>query len=511
MGNAFRTPEWNGYGVTNDATQPAVAEGRGGPSLKNVFQSVMKFGAPEAYERGRQDKLKGQLGEALKSGDYGNAGNLLIDLGQYDAGMQMRDQQAQMAKQGQSEKLRMAYQMTQELADPNMSALDRFQKATVMSQRLGLPAPTDPAEFTNEAVQSALDEMRIKGGFQEEAGEGFSLSQGQARYDANGNLVAENAKPVEAATRKTIQGADGYQYYMDTGERVLPGVNKPAPAPTDPWKVIATGDGNSIMYNSQTGERQEFRGETAPPSSGSFSFDGVDDFTSPFESSEFRAYNGGGKFTLTSLERGDEGGKFGDEGLAPNFVTGGAGEPTNRKPTEYDKVRDREMAKDLTEWTLGGQVQAASQLRRLKDVIGRLEGDENVSGPVIGNLPFKTITAAKAKDVEDTVGSVVQLSLKAILGGQFAQQEADQLLRRAYDPALDEAVNAKRLKVLYDDLVYRSKMNDYAARYADQHGTLEGFDGYLPQIGDFFATAKGSPSAPQEMSDDDLLKDLGLN
>ena len=126
-------------------------------------------------------------------------------------------------------------------------------------------------------------------------------------------------------------------------------------------------------------------------------------------------------------------------------------------------------------------------------------------------MPLKSITAPGAKDVQDTVASVVQQSLKAILGGQFAQQEAEQLLKRAYDPGLDEKLNSKRLKILYDELVYRSRMNDYAARYADQNGTLEGFDGYLPQIGDFFTTEQSAPKEIGDMSDDDLLRDLGLN
>ena len=38
------------------------------------------------------------------------------------------------------------------------------------------------------------------------------------------------AKPA-AAERKTIKGADGFNYYQDTGERVLPGVDKPPPKP----------------------------------------------------------------------------------------------------------------------------------------------------------------------------------------------------------------------------------------------------------------------------------------
>ena len=43
-------------------------------------------------------------------------------------------------------------------------------------------------------------------------------------YQSKAKLLYEAQKPKE---RKMVQGGDGYYYYVDTGERVLPGVVKP--------------------------------------------------------------------------------------------------------------------------------------------------------------------------------------------------------------------------------------------------------------------------------------------
>jgi hypothetical protein len=232
----------------------------------NPAQSMNAFTAGEQLgERRRKRETQNVFSGMIGNKDYEGARDYAYSRGAMDLGGAadgVLAGQAQQAKTAEKEKMRQLYEVFKSVRamDPE-NPRARLAEAQRLSQGLGLPGPTDIADVSDDELAYQVRRLGIQGGFQEEAGEGFSLSQGQARYDANGNIVAENAKPVEAAARKTIQGADGYQYYMDTGERVLPGVNKPAPAPTDPWKVVATGDGNSIMYNSQTGEWEAFRGE----------------------------------------------------------------------------------------------------------------------------------------------------------------------------------------------------------------------------------------------------------
>jgi len=169
--------------------------------------------------------------------------------------------------------------------------------------------------------------------------------------------------------------------------------------------------------------------------------------------------------------------------------------PTGRKPTEFDKTRDREFAKNITDWTLGGQQTAYTNLQALAGVIEELEsGEKNLTGPVVGSLPWRSVTAPASRDAEDRVGRVVQQSLKAILGGQFAEREAQDLLSRSYNTRLQEGFNADRLRLLYNDLVMRAQMNDKAADYLKEHGLLDGFDGTIPELSEMqlYGTANNS-------------------
>jgi hypothetical protein len=166
-------------------------------------------------------------------------------------------------------------------------------------------------------------------------------------------------------------------------------------------------------------------------------------------------------------------------------VSGGGAmaKPSGRKPTDFDKTLDREFAKDITEWTLGGQQTAYSNLQALGELIKDLENpNKNLTGPLIGNLPYRSFTAPQSRDAEDRAGRVIQQGLKAVLGGQFAEREAQQLIERSYNRRLDESFNVDRLKSTYNDILRRAQMNDQAANYLSEHGTLDGFDGTLDEF-----------------------------
>lgn len=56
----------------------------------------------------------------------------------------------------------------------------------------------------------------------------YSLSPGQERRGPNNQVVARN--PAAQKQRRIVKGADGYQHYADTGERVMPGVKMKPPS-----------------------------------------------------------------------------------------------------------------------------------------------------------------------------------------------------------------------------------------------------------------------------------------
>lgn len=229
-------------------------------------------------------------------------------------------------------------------------------------------------------------------------GEQFGLS-GDAlqQYIFNGKLPA----PTAPKERRIAEGADGFKYYTDTGERVFEGVQ-------------------------------------ARPRNGVYI---------------------------------DEDGKL-----------------VSENQTKGSEAADKEFAKDYAQWVQGGQEKSLRNIATLKDAITRLQsGEENLTGAQ-GFLPDGARTLfgnENSVEVRQNVENVVQQSLREILGGQFAQKEAEQLIKRAYNETLDESTNAKRVAVLLTQIERAMIQKNEAAEYFAKNGTLSGFNKPTPTISDF--------------------------
>lgn len=161
---------------------------------------------------------------------------------------------------------------------------------------------------------------------------------------------------------------------------------------------------------------------------------------------------------------------------------GGEREEKGPEMLPGQKEFDRKMADEYADWTFGGKgAQAASRIARLNDVVGKLESDSDISGPVVGytleNLPtLSSILYPKAQDAKDVVESVIQTDLRAILGGQFAQEEGKALVKRAYNPRLQEWQNANRLKLLSLQMRLVAEDKNKAMNYFGKKGTMMGYE-----------------------------------
>lgn len=83
----------------------------------------------------------------------------------------------------------------------------------------------------------------------------------------------------------------------------------------------------------------------------------------------------------------------------------------------------------------------------------------NITGPVVGALPefARNVVAPTTITAEEAVGRVAQKELRAILGGQFAAKEGEQLIRRAFNPSQSEAENLLRVQSLRRQIEARRK------------------------------------------------------
>jgi len=77
--------------------------------------------------------------------------------------------------------------------------------------------------------------------------------------------------------------------------------------------------------------------------------------------------------------------------------------------------------------------------------------------------------------VYDQVTEVVQRNLKLILGGQFSEKEGERLIARAYNPALGQEENARRVKALMTQIKSANEAQAQMAEYFGREGTLKGF------------------------------------
>jgi hypothetical protein len=172
--------------------------------------------------------------------------------------------------------------------------------------------------------------------------------------------------------------------------------------------------------------------------------------------------------------------------------------------TAGDLQRDKDFAKGWTEFSArGGFADTVKQLGQLQNVLQQLKSGENVTGAftafLMNNAPSLAAGVAEgAVSAKDAVEEVVQRNLRLILGAQFTENEGKALIARAYNPALKEQENARRLERLIQQMLTAASATQQAGQYFDQFGTLKGYSAKLPSFADFDVTGKSKP----EMNED---------
>ena len=104
-----------------------------------------------------------------------------------------------------------------------------------------------------EAMRAAQDGGGLPLGFNSPAFQAFAQENPEQALQ----LMAQKAI-TPAPKRETLKGADGYQYYPDTGERVLPGVT----APRTGWRDATPQE--LARYGAKAGQINEATGKFAP-------------------------------------------------------------------------------------------------------------------------------------------------------------------------------------------------------------------------------------------------------
>ena len=169
--------------------------------------------------------------------------------------------------------------------------------------------------------------------------------------------------------------------------------------------------------------------------------------------------------------------------------------------TPGEKKIDEDVASDLNDWRLNGSSLAKSNIIQLSEVIGDLE-DGNIDtrslsdfAPMSDNV--RALFNPTGQDALDKVRGVIFQSLKATLGGQFAEKEGIRLVNAAYNTQLSEEQNIDRLGALLRRTQAAADAKDNASQYFQENGTLKGYSGVGARSAFDASTgaqgAKGSP------------------
>jgi len=149
--------------------------------------------------------------------------------------------------------------------------------------------------------------------------------------------------------------------------------------------------------------------------------------------------------------------------------------------TQPERTINESYGAELRQWNLVDSIQTASNIDRLQEVEAALmeavlTGDTTISGPIISLLPdnLKARFKAGATNLEELVAAVTQQSLRELLGGQFAFQENQQLIQRAYNPRLPPIMNLARIMRTRRVLSEMAQRKTDAYNHLMSYGTLFG-------------------------------------
>lgn len=152
--------------------------------------------------------------------------------------------------------------------------------------------------------------------------------------------------------------------------------------------------------------------------------------------------------------------------------------------TKGQEALDKDFAKEYSRYSAqGGSASIDKNLNQLKEVMGRLSEDDDITGTLREKLiPFegvsnyvRSIVNEDAQNIKDKVEQVIQQSLRQTLGAQFTEKEAQRLIERSYNPRLSDEKNMERLQETIDELQTIVGSKDAAGKYFEKHGTLSGF------------------------------------
>ena len=138
---------------------------------------------------------------------------------------------------------------------------------------------------------------------------------------------------------------------------------------------------------------------------------------------------------------------------SPKTIFNMGGQGNNVDNTEFYKDLQRQSGEFLD--TYGNMI---GNINNLRGALETLKTDENISGlaqgitQFFGGDPALKLIFPNTANTKARIESVVQESLRSIIGSQFTEREGENILARAFDPAVSPQENARRLEVILNKI-----------------------------------------------------------
>ena len=200
--------------------------------------------------------------------------------------------------------------------------------------------------------------------------------------------------------------------------------------------------------------------------------------------------------------------KYLDDALAKGMITPEQYEAHKPEAPEYMAVGDRVFNKSTGKFTedaaglnlspgqkkldetfaaglvdyMKGSADTEKQIDQLGLALNTLQTtkDGSITGKRVAALDASGKLAyvdPEAQAVYDQVTEVVQRNLRLVLGAQFTEREGERLIARAYNPALGQEENARRVKALMTQIKTAHEVQKQMVTYFnDNNGSLKGYE-----------------------------------
>lgn len=151
----------------------------------------------------------------------------------------------------------------------------------------------------------------------------------------------------------------------------------------------------------------------------------------------------------------------------------------SRELTGGELKADEKFASTIPDYIDGGgNAGLRENINTIQNLVSKLEKNPN---KYIGTLkgiaaksPGGEIVAKEAKAFKQRYDSVIQQTLRQILGAAYTAREGSDVLERGFNPTLPVAENLDRLKSQYRILKAQADSKSQAVKYFQENGTIKG-------------------------------------